>query len=47
MQELTQAHRLLCNFAAATFLHLAEAVNVDVALVDAKAQVLEVLDGPT
>ena len=37
MQKLTQVYRLLCNFDSVALLHPAEAVNVDVAIVDAKA----------
>ncbi len=46
MQELTQMHRLRRYVASAALLHLAEAVYVDVAFVDAKTQTFQTLDGP-
>ena len=40
-------HRLLWCFASASLFSVAEAVHVDVAVVDAEHQVVEALDGPT
>ena len=47
MQELTQVHLLLWCFASASLFSVAEAVHVDVAVVDAEHQVVEALDGPS
>ena len=46
MQKLRQAYCILGDeFAMAALLHLAETIDVDVALIDAEYQLVEVLDG--